>query len=106
MKKIIPFLFIIFLCIGCSINNRITEKPPETFYPTKRIINADFDTVWNKTLQSIARYPLTIIEKNSGIINTDWCGYKDSVTVSIWRGMLFGGQVEEEMPIEDRKSVV
>jgi len=100
MKKIIAILIFVFLCVGCSMSNKLLEKPPEKPYPTKRVLNADFDTVWNKTLQAIARYPLTIIEKNSGIINTDWCGYTDSVSVSVWRGVLFGGQVEEEMPVE------
>lgn len=100
MKKIIIILIVVLLFVGCSMSNKLLEKPPEKAYPTKRVLNADFDTVWNKTLQAIARYPLTIIEKNSGIINTDWCGYTDSVSVSVWRGVLFGGQVEDEMPVE------
>lgn len=38
--------------------------------------------------------------KNSGIINTDWLSYVDSSKVSIWRGLIGGGQVDDNMPIK------
>jgi hypothetical protein len=83
--------------IGCS-NKIIKESKP--VYPTDRNYNTTFDKVWNSALKTISYFPLTIIEKNSGIINTDWITYIDTLKVNIWRGLIGGGQVDDKMPTE------
>jgi len=102
IKKIIIFIIItyIFFVFGsCAGPMRALENPVEK-KPTSRVFQGNYDKIWNCTLQSISEYPLTIIEKESGIINTDWLGSLATKKVSVWRGIIGGGQVEDEMPID------
>lgn len=104
MKKLTVISILLF--IGCA-GVKSLEKPIEK-KPTEMVYGFEFDKVWNATLQSISEYPLTIIEKNSGIINTDWLGKTVKKKVSIWRGLVGGGQVEDEMPfdIQERLNIL
>ena len=97
------FLTLLLLCsclflIGCG-SAKLLEKP-QPILPTDRNYSARFDDIWNATLKAISYFPLTVIEKNSGIINTDWIEYVDTVKVNVWRGLTGGGQVDDAMPVE------
>ena len=74
---------------------------PSAIKPTYHLFEQDYDTVWKATLKTIAEFPLTIIEKQSGILNTDWIQYVDSVPVIANRGFPVG-QKKENMPREVR----
>lgn len=79
---------------------RVMQQVPVEKKPTSRIFPFSFDSVWTATMKSISEYPLTIIEKESGIINTDWVSGTRTQKVRIWRGLAFGGMVDDEQPIE------
>lgn len=101
MKKCMPALAVILLLmvISCVPKGKLLEKPKERM-PTSRDYQSDFNIVWSSVLRTLTEYPLTIIEKESGLINTDWLGRTVKKKVSVWRGLLGGGQVEDEMPVE------
>jgi len=96
--KTFAILTPLFYLLGCA-PPRYLETNNQTF-PTERNFNANFDKVWVNTLKSVSYFPLTIIEKNSGIINTDWITYVETKKISVWRGLIGGGQVEDDMPAE------
>ena len=84
--------------VACVPQPKLLEQLPEA-QPTDSTFQASFDVTWDAVMQSIAEWPLTVIEKESGIINTDWTTRMDSLKMSFWRGV-YGGQVEEDVPTE------
>ena len=68
--------------------------------PTSREFDASIDSTWSAVMKVMAEFPLTVIEKNSGILNTDWMTRTSHRPASVWRGLAFGGQVQEDVPIE------
>ena len=84
--------------LGCYAN-RILDQPLIE-RPTERIVAFPKDSTWQAVLKVMAIYPLTVIEKESGILNTEWIGRTIHRRVSVWRGLAFGGQVEDMCPIE------
>ena len=101
MKKVIVILFI--LLIGCSPYIRQIYEPVLE-HPIQKNYNYSFEKVWPVVLQRIAEYPLTIIEKESGIINTDWIGVgQDTVLCELDYGFWGGGRVDKPMPVESRQ---
>jgi hypothetical protein len=85
------------IVVGCYAT-KLTIEPP-TKHPTSREYHASFDSTWATAMQVIAVFPLTVIEKASGIINTDWTTRTVYHKGSIWRGARYG-QVEEDVPFE------
>jgi hypothetical protein len=96
--KYLAILFT-FCLLGCFPTAKFLDKPKE-MVPTYREYQYDYNAVWNSVLRTIVEYPITLIEKESGIINTDWLGRTIKKKVSVWRGLIGGGQVEDEIPIE------
>lgn len=97
----IPKYFLLFVLLsGCLTTSNQLLETREPIYPTNRDYSADFNTVWDATIKAVSDLPITVIEKDSGIIQTDWTQYLDSTKVSVYRGLLYGGQTEDSMPVE------
>lgn len=92
------FVLLILLCSCSSTGTQVIKQRPS--FSINRDYQANFDTVWKATLRAVEGFPLNLIEKDSGILETDWTQYVDYVKVSAWRGLLYGGRVEENAPIE------
>jgi len=90
--------FVAFLLGGCYANKIVDRPIPPKL--TDRSISASYDSTWNAVMKVMAQYPLTVIEKESGILNTDWTNRTIYRKVSVWRGLVFGGQVDDMCPME------
>ena len=89
---------LVVLLSGCY-TNKLTE-PVQPKKPTDRVFSVSYDSTWQAVIKVMAVFPLTVIEKESGILNTDWTTRTAYKKVSVWRGLIFGGQVDDEIPME------
>jgi hypothetical protein len=78
------------------------ETPPPT-YPTEQAFLVSQDSVWNAVIKVMSVFPLTVIERQSGILNTDWTTRTSYKHCKVWRGLAFGGEVEDDWPLEIRE---
>ena len=88
-----------FLLLSCSSQTYLIDQQvekPQTF----RVYTADFNAVWKNTMAALQSYPITTVDKESGVIATDWRFSQQTRTVSVNRGLAFGGRVTEDMPID------
>lgn len=60
--------------IGCAAMHGMTELGQEEFQrgPTEVLFNQPFDKTWNATLNALTEFPITTINKEVGLITTDW----------------------------------
>ena len=86
---------ILLVVAACAPKITVYDRPR---LPTERHYASSYDTTWNAVVQVMAEWPLTIIERESGILNTDWLARKSSYAVSIDEPIL--GRHREQMPVE------
>jgi hypothetical protein len=96
-------LFVLF--IGCSATRYSIEVVDDNSQskPMERVFPYDFDTVWNCAVEEVTTFPLTVVEKESGVISTGWYDEMQTKNVLISRGVGYGGRVSDVMPIEVRE---
>ena len=75
--------------------------------PTHRQYDTSLDSVWTAVIDVFSRYPVTTIERESGLLNTDWCDRMDSLRVVVRYGLfptsMVGTENEETMPLDLRE---
>ena len=75
---------LLLLGAGC---NTLVVAPHDT-YPTHRTFKADHARVWQAALSAMERLPLTSVDRQSGVIITDWMkGTSDHRFVRRFSGM-------------------
>lgn len=67
---VVTILICVVLLPGCSQISLVVNDPYD--YPDDRIYNASFDDTWSALIKAIEWYPIVTIEKDSGILLTDW----------------------------------
>lgn len=76
MKGQIKFIFLLlFLVTGCvGSMHGMTLLNPHEFQKglVEAVFNHPFDEVWNATVASISEFPITNLDKENGLITTDW----------------------------------
>jgi uncharacterized lipoprotein len=65
-------LIVLLLCLGlygCATVKPITAEDRQHIY------NADFNTVWSKSIEMLTQenFPIKSMDKSSGLIQTDYC---------------------------------
>ncbi|OGQ33491.1 MAG: hypothetical protein A3F16_08845 [Deltaproteobacteria bacterium RIFCSPHIGHO2_12_FULL_43_9] len=84
MKKII-FLFIgIIFITGCGTPSRKPEGP--ILKPSVMLTDADFRETWFATIATVKKFPLKAVDKNSGLIETDWINYHSDLYTDTFGG--------------------
>ena len=74
MKKIIILTFS-FLLLGCAATyHRLYELTPDKFQKssTDTLFNESFDNVLDSTLSALSDFPIISVNKDIGLIVTDW----------------------------------
>ena len=110
MKQFFALLVLAMLA-SCAPQAQLI-KPESEKKETSRLIKADYETVWNKMLFLVQNYPLINTDKQSGLqsglIATDWRISQQTRQVKIFRGLVFGGTVRDELPIDvkDRLNIL
>ena len=102
MKRLILYICLLLLFSGCTPATRLLE-PPIPFKPTDRIYPYSFDSTWTLLLRAMQDYPIAVIEKSSGIVDTDWTMQTGRKHIKVWRGLLYGGYVEDYAPYDYRE---
>jgi hypothetical protein len=100
--KYLLFGLSLVLFVGCAATRYNIEAvyDDSQYKPMEKGIPYSFESVWNCLLIEVSSYPLTIVEKQSGIISTGWYDEMQTKSVLISRGVGYGGQVSDVMPIE------
>lgn len=84
MNKItLLFIGTIFV-ISCATPSRKPEGP--ILKPSITFINADFRETWFATLATVKKFPLKAVDKNSGLIETDWVSYHSDLYTDTFGG--------------------
>ncbi len=92
MSSLKPFLIILlFFLIGCSLFDRSSSQ--QTYdgrsgstQPSNytRTFNSDFEHVWASVIMSLGEMPLGKIDKDKGIVRTDWIeGFSEKSSRSV-----------------------
>lgn len=53
------------------------KKEKESSYSTSKDYRASYDDVWNALSIALRRYPVILMDKGKGVINTDWHVYPE-----------------------------
>lgn len=85
-KPIILHILLMLSFLSCSSTPR---KPQGSILkPYVQFQDADFRETWFATLAAVKNFPIKIVDKNSGIIETDWVDYASDLYSET-----FGGDV-------------
>jgi len=74
MKKelyFVPILTLIFVLTGCATAPQLIKNEAYD-YKISRVFNSDFERNWATIIKVMEAHPITTIEKDSGILLTDW----------------------------------
>ena len=74
MRKLAFFVAVIalfFIVAGCATGQQLIRKKAYD-YKISRTFNSDFETTWSVIIKVMEAHPITNIEKDSGILFTDW----------------------------------
>ncbi|RLB80733.1 MAG: hypothetical protein DRH17_11195 [Deltaproteobacteria bacterium] len=74
MKKslfFMPILTLLFVLTGCATAPQLIKNEPYN-HKISRVFNSDFEHTWATIIKVMEAYPITTIEKDSGILLTDW----------------------------------
>jgi len=101
MKSLL-FALSIVLLVGCTATRYSIEVVDDSSQskPMEREFPYPFESVWDCAVPEISAFPLTVVEKQSGIISTGWYDDMQTKNVLISRGVGYGGRVSDVMPIE------
>ncbi len=78
MKGKILFLLLLLLIFTSSCHRHHIISAPEVIklkpkeYPVSHLFRTDFDQTWSAVLDVLEAFPLTIVQKESGIIVSNW----------------------------------
>ncbi|MBU3958845.1 MAG: hypothetical protein KKE91_03185 [Candidatus Omnitrophica bacterium] len=74
MKRLILLVVVVavmFMLTGCATGPQLIRNDAYD-YKISRIFNSDFGTTWAGIIKIMEAHPITTIEKDSGILLTDW----------------------------------
>lgn len=74
MKKelyFVPILTLIFVLAGCATAPQLIKNEAYN-YKISRAFSSDFEHTWATIIKVMEAHPITTIEKDSGILLTDW----------------------------------
>lgn len=79
------FLFLSILIIsGCGSPSKKPQGP--ILKPSVEFMDADFRETWFATLATIKNFPIKTVDKNSGLIETDWINYHSDLYTDTFGG--------------------
>lgn len=70
-NKFMVVVIALIIFSACTVSQTAFLVPVKNNPPTIHVFKADFDQVWDSTLQVLEEYPIKTIEKDSGIIHTE-----------------------------------
>src|SRR4030067_2156391 len=72
MKKMIIIVFFLAGCVGTIHHFR--ELSPNQFQkgPTDALFEESYDSVWESTISALSNFPITLMNKDIGLIVTDY----------------------------------
>jgi hypothetical protein len=103
MRKAIAVCFLFLVLSGCADQIVMLREQPSAPMPTRMTYSATFDSTWSCLLKVMREYPVAVLEKTSGLYETDWVLKESSKKVVTDRGIL--GQIEEDWPYEYREKL-
>jgi hypothetical protein len=96
--KIMPFALLLIATCAPLPQPLVLDETVE--YPTQKSFNAPRDAVFNAAIAALQQFPIILVDRESGVISTDWRFYIDYKRIKIWRGKLYGGYVEDKAPMD------